>query len=995
MIGKTISHYKILEELGRGGMGVVYKALDTKLERTVALKFLPPHMSRDPEAMKRFVHEARAASALDHPNICTIHEIGETEDGQTFIVMAYYEGETLKDKIGRGPIEIGEALDIVYKIAEGLGKAHEKSIVHRDIKPANIVLTAEGQVKLMDFGLAKLRGQSILTMEGTTFGTISYMSPEQTRGDDVDHRADIWSLGVLLYEMITGQRPFKGNYDQAVIYSILNDDPEPPSSIRKIVPPTLEKIIQQVLHKDSGKRYQTIREFQQALIESGIEFSAAPHRGATAGFSLKTMRRPAVLVPVLAVLAICTLLVVRYIQHTGRTYRATQDVLPSILELVEGERHYEAYELALQIKDVIPSDPLLAKAWDEMTSSITVVTEPQGAQVFTKEYNNPDGEWLPAGRTPLDSIALPKGFLRWRIEKEGYEPIELALSSMYDDEIAFTLDKSGTIPEGMVHVRGGQRGTWISGGGRFETETLPDFFMDRFEVTNHQFQAFVNTGGYQRQEFWKHPFVIEDRILSWEEAMGMFLDRTGRPGPATWELESFPDGQEDYPVAGVSWYEAAAYAEFAGKTLPSIHHWLYSAAISRSSYVITNSNFSRKGLTPAGSNDGLGWFGDYDMAGNVREWCFNSTEGNHYIMGGCWNEPHYMFNFPSSLPPFDRSECNGFRCVSLLDGRGGPDVIWKAIPADPIRDYSKEEPAAENVFKAYKDFYLYERIPLNAEIEFTDDEPEHWIIEKISFDTVYERERMFCYLFIPRGASPPYQAVVLFPGAHALAMRSSKKGRSINSFSFVDFVIRSGRAVLCPVYKSTYERGDGYSIYDPQTTPSDHHTHILLWWKDLSRSMDYLETREDIDAERIAYMGSSWGGWMAPLFLAQDMRYRTAVLRACGFPTWEMQPSFDAFQFAPHVTIPILMLNGRYDYIFPHETSQVPMFETLGTPAEHKRHVVFETAHGVYGHRNEMIREVLDWLDKYMGPVERSSEGSVRIETNSETQVTASRETGK
>ena len=228
MIGENISHYKIIEKLGEGGMGVVYKAEDTKLQRVVALKFLPVSMTRDERARARFVHEARAASALDHPNICTIHEIDETEEGHTFIVMAYYEGESLKEKIERGPIEIEEALDIVYQISEGLHEAHEKEIVHRDIKPANIALTTRDQVKIMDFGLAKLRGQTILTREGTTLGTVSYMSPEQARGEEVDHRTDIWSLGVVLYEMITGKRPFKGDYEQAVIYSILNEDPKTP-----------------------------------------------------------------------------------------------------------------------------------------------------------------------------------------------------------------------------------------------------------------------------------------------------------------------------------------------------------------------------------------------------------------------------------------------------------------------------------------------------------------------------------------------------------------------------------------------------------------------------------------------------------------------------------------------------------------------------------------------------------------------------------------------
>jgi len=199
MIGKLISHYEILEELGHGGMGVVYKAKDTKLDRFVALKFLPPHLSQSEEEKKRFIHEAKAASALDHPNICTIYEINETEEGRMFIAMACYEGESLKDKIERGPLPIEEALDIAIQIAQGLAKAHSKKIVHRDVKPANILITEDGQVKVVDFGLAKLAGRTMLTKEGTTLGTASYMSPEQTQGASVDHRADIWALGVALY----------------------------------------------------------------------------------------------------------------------------------------------------------------------------------------------------------------------------------------------------------------------------------------------------------------------------------------------------------------------------------------------------------------------------------------------------------------------------------------------------------------------------------------------------------------------------------------------------------------------------------------------------------------------------------------------------------------------------------------------------------------------------------------------------------------------------
>jgi eukaryotic-like serine/threonine-protein kinase len=258
MIGKTISHYKILEKLGGGGMGVVYKAEDTKLKRMVALKFLPPHVSLDNEVKERFMHEAQAASALDHNNICTIHEIGESEDGQMYMAMALYEGETLQDKIERGPLSIEEALDIAAQIAEGLAKAHEKEIVHRDIKPANIMITSDGVAKILDFGLAKLSGRTKLTKEGTTLGTVGYMSPEQVRGEKADNRTDIWALGVILYEMICGISPFKGDYEQAIMYSIANETPEPITGLRTGVPMGLERIINKALIKKADERYQGV-----------------------------------------------------------------------------------------------------------------------------------------------------------------------------------------------------------------------------------------------------------------------------------------------------------------------------------------------------------------------------------------------------------------------------------------------------------------------------------------------------------------------------------------------------------------------------------------------------------------------------------------------------------------------------------------------------------------------------------------------------------------
>jgi eukaryotic-like serine/threonine-protein kinase len=260
MIDKTISHYKVLEKLGEGGMGVVYRAHDTKLDRDVAIKFLSATHAVTEQDKSRFIHEARAASTLEHPNICTIHEIDETPDGRMFLVMPCYEGIPLNKKIEEKPLAIEEAIVIAIQIANGLQAAHVKGIVHRDIKSSNIFITSNGQAKVMDFGLARSAGMTQVTKTGMTVGTVPYMSPEQARGEKVDHRTDIWSLGVILYEMITGRIPFRSEYAEALVYSIMNEEPEPVTGIRSGVPMDLERVIQKCLNKITDERYQTARD---------------------------------------------------------------------------------------------------------------------------------------------------------------------------------------------------------------------------------------------------------------------------------------------------------------------------------------------------------------------------------------------------------------------------------------------------------------------------------------------------------------------------------------------------------------------------------------------------------------------------------------------------------------------------------------------------------------------------------------------------------------
>ncbi len=354
MVGTKVSHYEILEKLGQGGMGTVYKAHDTRLQRTIALKFLPTHLTCDPEAKQRLIHEAQAASALQHSNICVVHDIDETSDGQMFLVMECLEGETLKKKIERGPLKIDEALNIAIQVASGLAKAHEHGIIHRDIKPGNIMVTNDGVAKVVDFGLAKLAGRTLLTKAGTTLGTLAYMSPEQTRGEAADRRSDIWSLGVVLYEMVVGKMPFTGDYENVVVYEIANVEPEPVTSLRTGVPMDLERTITKAMAKSPEERYQHIdemlvdlkrlvKESESLAAGSRVQPVSAPPRKRT----WKKMLLYASLLPVLliAFLMVKPLLfedmvvsepkpvaVVAFVNQTGdRSYDYLREAIPNLL----------------------------------------------------------------------------------------------------------------------------------------------------------------------------------------------------------------------------------------------------------------------------------------------------------------------------------------------------------------------------------------------------------------------------------------------------------------------------------------------------------------------------------------------------------------------------------------------------------------------------------------------------------------------------------------
>ena len=486
----------------------------------------------------------------------------------------------------------------------------------------------------------------------------------------------------------------------------------------------------------------------------------------------------------------------------------------------------------------------------------------------------------------------------------------------------------------------------------------------------------MDKGGYTNRECWRESqFLKEGRNISWEQAISEFVDKTGQPGPATWEKGTYPEGQGRYPVSGVSWFEAAAYARFAGKCLPTVYHWERAACFHESWVIVPFSNFAVGETAPVGSHPGMGHTGLYDMAGNVKEWCLNATDdsgGLRYILGGGWGEQTYMFISRDIQSPWNRAAVNGFRCVLYPDSEEPVTIVLLSpIEQRPVKDYSTAVPCSDEEFKVMLEHFEYDRTPLNAVVERINDSSPFWRRkEKITFDAAYGGERVIAYLFVPKSGEPPYQTVVYWPGSSAT---KSKSFQGLPERHSTELIISSGRALLFPVYKGTYERGFA-EVPSLHAVPRTFRDWIIQDCKDLHRSIDYLETRDDIDPDRLAYCGMSAGATLGPLVLAVEDRFKAAVLISGGFMPWDLVaqiPTLDPVNYAPRVTTPVLMINGEIDFVFPLETSQRPMYEFLGTPEAHKKHKVYPGGHGLLGLFSDQIRnEVVEWLDCYLGPVE-------------------------
>lgn len=674
---------------------------------------------------------------------------------------------------------------------------------------------------------------------------------------------------------------------------------------------------------------------------------------------------------VIGVLAIA-LIGVGVFWFIGRDARWAHDVaFPAIEQHAAAGDWVEAYIIAKQVEAVLPEDPTLDELWKTFSWITSIPSNPPGAMVFRRSYTEPDAEWEQLGITPLYKIHFPFGPSLLRIELDGRPPLLRVIGgdpgdspmleirenpSIAGNQIrpgAFDFDTQDSLPEGMVRVPG--ENIVLNG----ELAELRDFHIDRNEVTNRQFKVFVDAGGYQQRDLWEYDFVLEGVVISWDQGIARFVDpSTDRPGPSTWEAGNYPDGEDDHPVAGVSWYEAAAYARFVRRELPTVHHWRRAFAGGMLTWIMPASNLESDGTASVGQFQGVGWTGTYDMVGNVREWCLNSFGDQRVILGGSWNDPPYMVQTtifdPGSLPAFDRSPTNGFRLAVSADDRSVAQRLREPISApDQIVIV---DPVSDDVFAAFLNLFDYDPGPLDPRSEGTQ-VSRHWTRERISISAGSAGERIALYLYLPNSRSSRYQTVIYWPTHIPLLIDSVDQIRV-----HLDFLLKNGRAVMLPVIAGTFERR--LPNYPDWGTIAGRDL-VIQQIKDMRRSIDYLQTRSDIDSEALAFYGWSLGGRLGAIALAVEPRFKVGILNQAGLQHLKM-PETSVVNYLPRIKVPVLQFNGRYDTDFRFEASAKPFFDLIGTSDEHKNHVVEETGHFVS--RSRVIGDTLDLLDKYLGP---------------------------
>ncbi|MGQ0643349.1 MAG: bifunctional serine/threonine-protein kinase/formylglycine-generating enzyme family protein, partial [Gemmatimonadaceae bacterium] len=653
-------------------MATVHLGNDLKHDRQVAIKVLHPEIAAA-IGTERFLLEIKIAARLTHPHIVPLHDSGEI-GGLLFYVMPFVEGESLRDRLTREKqLPIESAIRIAREVADALHYAHTHRVLHRDIKPENILLES-GHAVVADFGVARAIGAADaqrVTATGIAVGTPAYMSPEQAAGTkDLDERSDVYGLACVLYEMLAGQPPYIGPTVESVIRQHFTADVPNVASIRASVPPEVVATLTRALAKTPADRFSSAREFADALEKRAS--IATPHPAerpasrAASHAQRSALRRPRRRTLVMLSLALLTLVAIgAAFTKTARVLWARARDIPSLQTLVASGDWEAAHRIAERLESILPEDSILAAMRSTFSDVVSIEGTPAGARVYRKAYNTADA-WEQLGVAPIARTVVPRlpVVSQFKFEAPGFQTaFEIGAASAVAGAtplIRFALVPDGSIRDSMVLVMGGDFATGIPQLDPGDRARVGDFHLDRYEVTNREYQTFVDSGGYKRRDLWEHAFVQNGRRLTWDEALPRFIDQTGRPGPSTWEAGRYPADRANYPVAGVSWFEAAAYAKFRGKRLPNVFQWSRAARFESAGAILSASNIERQrggSTAPVGSFGGMSGSGAFDMAGNVREWCYNESKtlGGRFILGGGWNDAAYRFFESAVHSPFDRS----------------------------------------------------------------------------------------------------------------------------------------------------------------------------------------------------------------------------------------------------------------------------------------------------------------------------------------------------
>jgi len=658
---------------------------------------------------------------------------------------------------------------------------------------------------------------------------------------------------------------------------------------------------------------------------------------------------------------------------TGSYIWVNNFMLPQVQDFISKDDNVAAWLTSSKINSFAPFFSTISGEDDDISALASIRTQQDGVSVSWKAYGQID-DWRFLGKTPLEPTRLPRGILKFKLEKEGYETTYFSSSNpslkFYNSPFdpgwslePINLQPQGSVPTGMIYIQGGNFVPALTGSG-VDPVFLHPFYIDKFEVTNKDYKEFIDAGGYSNSQYWVEMDFIKDGIaLSFEEAKEMMVDSTGMTGPAGWEVGTYLQGTENYPVTGISWYEALAFARYKGNILPPMYHWAKAAfppdeiVSPISPKLLKIANFSKEKITNVGQGEGA--YGTFDMAGNAKEWVWNIFGGRGLTLGGAFDEPTYLASQTAPEPRMNRSLKNGFRTVRLINPRD-LNPFGDPIETQAPRDLSYYKPMSEEVFNVYaRSYQVSSSRPKHTEV-YVDDSHPVWIKEKISLDVGYNNETMDVLIFKPKNSFGPSSPVIIHPGANYYTTPPEIDDVNPGEFS-LDFLIKSGKTLVWPAWKGSLNRMPENRSSNEDTL-RQFRSQFIAWVDDTDKTLDYLETRSDIDSNNIFYLGMSYGALFNTHTLLFEDRYKGAILYVGGaFPTYP--PLVDGINHLPRIKTPFLMLNGEQDYLVPKSAANF-FFQSTGTPSEDKKIIFYDSGHWPLP-RNQMIKETLSFIDQY------------------------------